>query len=238
MPWGRTSADRSRPSRSRSACGGSCAARSTRCSSGSRSVGCSVPSLRARSIHACAWYSAECSFVYESRIAALGLAGGRAAARRTRHPCRPASTRSRRPRLRRSATGWSRRASHGRPPRRPSCRRTPGRAPSRSRSRPCATAAWRWWCAAPDRRPGRSSRRRGRAACRCRPRPRGRGGRRGRSCACAARSPAPGRSGSRSPVAMPRTSAARREPTCWATARIGGMLSPGCEYSAARNVSW
>ena len=23
-----------------------------------------------------------------------------------------------------------------------------------------------------------------------------------------------------------------------ATARIGGMLSPGCEYSAARNVSW
>ena len=25
---------------------------------------------------------------------------------------------------------------------------------------------------------------------------------------------------------------------CWATARIGGMLSPGCEYSAARNVSW
>ena len=27
-------------------------------------------------------------------------------------------------------------------------------------------------------------------------------------------------------------------PTCWATARIGGMLSPGCEYSAARKVSW
>ena len=27
-------------------------------------------------------------------------------------------------------------------------------------------------------------------------------------------------------------------PACWATARIGGMLSPGCEYSAARKVSW
>ena len=27
-------------------------------------------------------------------------------------------------------------------------------------------------------------------------------------------------------------------PQCCATARIGGMLSPGCEYSAARKVSW
>ena len=40
------------------------------------------------------------------------------------------------------------------------------------------------------------------------------------------------------PVASPRTSAAPSLPTCWATARIGGMLSPGCEYSAARKVSW
>ena len=42
---------------------------------GSRSSGRSVPSWRARSIHACAWYSAECSFVYESRIARLGSPG-------------------------------------------------------------------------------------------------------------------------------------------------------------------
>ena len=27
-------------------------------------------------------------------------------------------------------------------------------------------------------------------------------------------------------------------PRCWATATSGGMLSPGWEYSAARNVSW
>ena len=30
----------------------------------------------------------------------------------------------------------------------------------------------------------------------------------------------------------------RSRPACCATARIGGMLSPGCEYSAARKVSW
>ena len=36
---------------------------------GSATSGCSRWSFRARSIQACAWYSAECSFVYESRIA-------------------------------------------------------------------------------------------------------------------------------------------------------------------------
>ncbi len=40
------------------------------------------------------------------------------------------------------------------------------------------------------------------------------------------------------PVAMPRTRSAPVFFACWATARIGGMLSPGCEYSAARKVSW
>ena len=122
----------------------------------------------------------------------------RAAAPRTRHPDRPASTRSRRPRPRRSGSARSRRASRGRPLRRPSCRRRPGRAPSTWRSRPCGSAAWRSWCAAPARPPGRSSRCRARAAFRCRRPPTGRGGRRGRSCAHAGRWPSRGRSGSRS----------------------------------------
>lgn len=39
---------------------------------GSRRAGFARPRRRARSISACAWYSAECSFVYESRIARFG----------------------------------------------------------------------------------------------------------------------------------------------------------------------
>src|SRR5699024_373385 len=38
---------------------------------GSVASGCSVWSLRARSIQACAWYSAECSLVYVSRMERL-----------------------------------------------------------------------------------------------------------------------------------------------------------------------
>ncbi len=39
-------------------------------------------------------------------------------------------------------------------------------------------------------------------------------------------------------VAMARTRSWPLQPACWATANRGGMLSPGWEYSAARNVSW
>ncbi|KFC50143.1 hypothetical protein GY12_22130 [Micrococcus luteus] len=39
---------------------------------GSVASGCSLWSLRARSIHAWAWYSAECSLVYVSRMPRLG----------------------------------------------------------------------------------------------------------------------------------------------------------------------
>ena len=39
------------------------------------SSGICVRSLNARSIHACAWYSAGCSLVYESRMGAAWFAG-------------------------------------------------------------------------------------------------------------------------------------------------------------------
>ncbi|OUD86955.1 hypothetical protein BC477_03095 [Clavibacter michiganensis subsp. michiganensis] len=43
--------------------------------SASASTGCAWCRRRARSIHACAWYSAECSFVYVSRIARFASPG-------------------------------------------------------------------------------------------------------------------------------------------------------------------
>ena len=130
---------------------------------------------------------------------ALGLARGRAAAPRTRHPGRRAATRSRRLRPRRSATGLV-------SPR--IARSTASTAILPANAGACA---FQRRDLALARLAGGGGGVQGladrlvdrldvaaRAACRCRPRPTGRGGRRGRSCACAGRSPSRGRSGSRS----------------------------------------